>query len=101
VTIALSLERLWSDFKAPVSVTALNLPATVTLGPANQPITFSPGKDTIDAVLHVKENAAGKYSICFQGIAVVPYTGDKPSSERAENIALLQPSPPILLEVSK
>lgn len=101
VTIALRLERLWSDLKAPVSVTALNLPATVTLGLANQPITFSPGKDTIDAVLHVKENATGKYSICFQGIAVVNYTGDKSSSERAENIPLLQPSPPILLEVSK
>ncbi len=97
ITIPLKVERFFPDFKAPVSVTALNLPAGVQFNNNNQPQAVA--NDNAPLVLTVQANAPpGTYTIAFRGSAQFPYSRD-PMAKQKPNITANFTTAPITITV--
>jgi hypothetical protein len=101
------LTRLWSDFKANVAVTGMDLPPLgnqpnqpgITIN-NNQPIQLAPGKDEFKAVLEVKPTMGpGIYNLVLKGVAQIPYAKD-PMAKQKPNIAVVLPGVPFTVNVT-
>lgn len=96
-TIPLKLVRHGPDFKANVQVTLLN---PTQQGPFifnnNQPFNLS--KDETSVTLDVRNTPPGTYNIAFRGQAAAPPGKDLATKEK-RNVALVQPSSPITVNV--
>jgi hypothetical protein len=99
VTIPVKLKRLAPDFKLPVQLTVLNLPAQ---GPRNRgnrnnpQMTINPGKDDASVVIDLRPNVVpGTYSVVIRGEAQVQQNKGK----RNVPTSLVQASEPITLTV--
>src|SRR5262249_20453609 len=83
----------------PVQVTALNLPAGLTLGGGNQPTNLPAGKDEGGVVLTVQSAVTpGTYTIAFRGQMQLPFNKD-PMAKQRPNAVAVQPSAPVTLTV--
>jgi hypothetical protein len=102
VTVPVKLVRHWSDFKAPLQVTARNLPATGGGGGGGggQPgLTLTPGKDEGKLTFDVPSTLPpGTYSVVLRGQTQVQVSKTATSKQKA-NVTLSLPSAPILLTV--
>jgi hypothetical protein len=100
VTVPIKLVRHAADFKAPVLVTALNLPPNLTFNNNNQPVPLAPGKEDASLVLDVKANVQpGTYTIVFRGLAIFPFSKDPTGKQPKQNLTAIQPSTPITITV--
>jgi hypothetical protein len=98
VTVALKVERLWPDFKAPLQVTLLDPVANLTFNNNNQPLTVAADKTEASAVFDVRTNVApGTYNLVLRGQAQMPYQKD--AMGKKANINVVMPSAPISLTV--
>jgi hypothetical protein len=68
VEVTLRVERHADSFKAPVQITALNLPQGASL----PPVTAQPGKNTVTITLPAQGFQPGRYAIVFRGLALAP-----------------------------
>lgn len=100
LTVPVKLTRLAPDLKAPLQITAMNLPANFTLSTGNnQPVAIPPDKDEGNVVFDVKANVApGMYTIVLLGQTQVPFSKDLEGKQKT-NINVVQPSLPILVTV--
>src|SRR5207253_1924547 len=79
--VALKLARLWPDFKADVPVApveaATHLPAGLTFGNNNQPVTIAAGKEDASATIDVKATVPpGTYNLVLRGTVQLPFNKD-------------------------
>jgi hypothetical protein len=97
ITIPLKVERLWPDFKSPVSVIALNLPTGITFNNNNQPMAV--GGDNTKLVLTVTAAAApGTYTVAFRGAAPLQNVKD-PMARQRNNVTANFTSQPVTITV--
>jgi hypothetical protein len=105
VTIPVKVERLWTDLKGPIQVTAVGLSGQGNQQPLqfnnNQPLTLAPGKDEGSAVLTVRNNAPpGTYMVVLKATSTLPYAKD-PMAKNKTNVTVSEVSMPITIVVSK
>jgi hypothetical protein len=95
ITVPLKLQRFAADFKTPVQVVGLNLPAGLTL----QPLSLASGKDEVKATLTTTGKLTpGTYTVVFRG-----QTGQIPKKLPGNQIVPLgitQVSTPVALTVA-
>jgi len=91
VTLALKVQRLLPDLKAPIAVTALGLPTGMTF--ANTNVTA----DSVNLVLTIGAQVApGNYNIVFRGTAPVAFDKDPKAKQ---NLTVAQASTPVTVTV--
>jgi hypothetical protein len=101
--VTLKLARLWPDFKAELPVApvepATHLPAGLTFGNNNQPVTIAAGKDDAPPVtVDIKSTVLpGTYNLVLRGTVQVPFSKD-PMAKKA-NVNIVLPANPITLTV--
>ena len=105
--LTLKVDRLWPDFKQPLTVITVNQPPFSNTLPANlvinnnQPVTLNPGKDTLPAPVIVNANVTpGTYTLVLRGQAQIPYNKDPtaPANQRPP-IGVELPSTPLTITV--
>lgn len=95
VVVTVKVERLAADFKAPVQLTALNLPPTVQVQPVKvgdngeATVTINPGTGV----------PPGTYTVLLRGQTQVPYA--KNPKAKPVNVALVQAVPVTITVMSR
>jgi len=86
--LTVKAERHWSDMKGAIQLSALSVPANMTL---SQPLPMlTPGKDEATLTLDVKAAApAGTYTVVLRGQTQVPFSRD-PNAKQKQNAAVSQ-----------
>jgi len=103
IKVGLKLARLWPDFKAAVAVApveaATHLPAGLTFGNNNQPVTIAADKEDAPPVtVDVKSSVPpGTYNLVLRGTVQLPF-GKDPKAKKA-NVNIILPANPITLTV--
>lgn len=97
ITIPVKIDRNWPDAKAPVNVTALNLPTGVTFNNNNQPMAVA--NDNGQLVLTVAPNATpGTFTIAFRGTSTFAYARD-PMAKQKPNVTAELASAPVTITI--
>jgi hypothetical protein len=97
-TLTATLTRVWPDFKVPLQLAPIDLPAGLVVN-NNQPVTIAPNAAT--AALPVVANAnvpPGQYNIVLRGTAQIPFNKD-PKAPQKPPINVVQVSLPVVLTV--
>jgi hypothetical protein len=99
VEVPVTLKRNWPDFKGPVQVAALNLPAPQGNRQQPQPLfTFSGGTEQGRVVLNTNPNAPpGTHTVVLRGLAL--YAFSRPGQKQKQNVVVVQPSNAIVVTV--
>jgi hypothetical protein len=99
-TLTVKLDRLWPDFKQPLTATVMD-PVPNVLVNNNQPITLQPAKN--DGTFPVQVNATappGIYTFVLRATAAqVPYNKDPMAKQKQPLPLIVQPSTPFTITV--
>jgi hypothetical protein len=95
VEAKLIVDRLWPDFKNPMTVLPLSLPGSIVMGNVEVPAT----KGDVTITLDVQPGTPpGEYTLAVAGQAQVPY-GKDAGAKQKPNTLVSQPSRPLTLVV--
>jgi hypothetical protein len=95
VEVKVKLERLWPEFKGPVTLLPLAFPGPIKMGT----VTIAADQAEATVTFEVQPNArAGDYSLAVTGQAQVPFSKD-PKAAAKPNTLVGQPSRPLTLTV--
>jgi hypothetical protein len=94
VELTVKCERLWPDFKGPITLIPLSFPGPIKMGT----VTIAEGKTEATVTLEVQANTRpGEYTIALTGQGQVPF-GKDPKMAKPNTLVPL-PSRPITLVV--
>jgi hypothetical protein len=98
VPLTLKLNRLWPDFKTPLTITYFNpIPNLVVNN--NQPITVPADKNEAKVEINVNSSIApGTYNLELRSTAQIPYNKD-PMAKQKPNVNVVLPIAPAIITV--
>ncbi len=99
LNLSLKVERLQNDFKAPITLTLLNLPQTLMLFNNNQPLNVPADKKDASAVLDLRAGLQpGHYTVVLRAQAQVGFSKDAASKSKTQ-VNLYSVALPIDLDI--